>query len=238
MQISQIFLTDSANKELPPFLEFATGTVKQAFPDLEHTIYDLESLRDFIVKHYDKDIVWAYDKLRPYAYKADLGRYCILYAIGGWYFDIPIRCTQSLRLDPNLDLLAFRDIQRNSQTTWACSTAVLFSKPGNDALQIAINSILQNCKDEYYGITPLCPTGPTLFGSALAANRARSTFIFGDFLELTPQHQQKNRAFILPDGTIFAWGKPSNGGDLTEIGAEGVNNYNTFWSTREVYAPD
>lgn len=238
MQVSQIYLTDSTSKELPPFLEFATGTIKQAFPDLAHTIYDAETLRDFIVKHYDKDIVWAYDKLRPYAYKADLGRYCILYAIGGWYFDISIRCTQSLTLDPNLDLLAFRDIQRHSLTCWACSNAVLYVKPGNDVLQIAINSILQNCKEEYYGLTPLCPTGPTLFGSALAAGRARATFIYGDHLELTTQHEQKNAAFILPNGSIFAWGKPCNGGDLTAIGGEGVNNYNTLWSAREVYAPD
>lgn len=238
MQISQIFLTDSEDQTLPPFLQFATSTVKASFPDHTHVIYDNETLRDFIAKHYDKDIVWAYDKLRPYSYKSDLGRYCILNITGGWYFDIAIRCHQPIKLNPNIDLLAFRDIQRNSQTTWACTSAVLYAKPGIDPLQKAINIILQNCKDGYYGITPLCPTGPTVFGSALAASRARSTFIFGDFMELTPQFENANRAFVMPDGSILAWGKPFAGGDLTETGAEGVNNYNSLWQAREVYAPD
>jgi hypothetical protein len=54
-------------------------------------------------------------------------------------------------------------------------------------------------------------------------------------LELTPTHEQKNRAFILPDGTIMAWSKPSGGGDLTGVGAKGVNNYNELWHARSVY---
>jgi hypothetical protein len=53
---------------------------------------------------------------------------------------------------------------------------------------------------------------------------------------LTPTHGQKNRAFVLPDGTIMAWSKPAGGGDLTGLGARGVNNYNELWAARKVYA--
>lgn len=235
MHISQIYLSDSEDQSLSPFLKHATGTIDQAFPNAEHAIYDKITLRQFIADNYCTDVVEAYDSLRPYSYKADLGRFCLLNKLGGWYFDIAIRCVTPVELGERIKWLAFRDIQRFSYTSWACATTVLYSKPNNPALQIAIDLIVNNCKEKYYGITPLCPTGPTLLGQALAMNGGNADFIYGDYLELTPTHQQKNRAFVLPDGTIFAWSKPSGGGDLTGVGAKGVNNYNELWAARKVY---
>lgn len=235
MQISQIFLSDN-NTELSPFLQHSTGTVKAAFPEASHVIYDNESLRQFIANHYKEEVVQAYDALTPYSYKADLGRFCLLNKLGGWYFDIGVRMANPVEIGPRIKFLAFRDIQRFSFTSWACATTVLYSQPDNSALQSAIEMIVANCAERYYGITPLCPTGPTLLGKALALNGSQSDFIYGDYLELTPTHEQKNRAFVLPDGTIMAWSKPSGGGDLTALGARGVNNYNELWAARQVYA--
>lgn len=236
MPISQIFLSDAEDKELPPFLRHATSTVQAAFPNEEHTIYDKETLRQFIADNYDLDVLWAYDSLRPYSYKADLGRFCLLNKLGGWYFDIAVRAVNAVGIGDRIEFLAFRDIQRFSYTSWACATTVLYSKPGNPSLVTAIEMIVNNCHEQYYGITPLCPTGPTLLGAALAANGGNVNHVFGDYMELTPTHEQKNRAFILPDGTIMAWSKPSGGGDLTGVGAKGVNNYNELWHARKVYA--
>jgi mannosyltransferase OCH1-like enzyme len=235
MEISQIFLSDTGD-ELSPFLQHATGTVKAAFPDAGHTIYNKESLRQFIADNYDTKVLWAYDTLKPYSYKADLGRFCLLNKLGGWYMDIAVRITNPVEIGPRIKFLAFRDIQRFSFTSWACATTVLYSQPNNSALQTAIEMIVVNCTEQYYGITPLCPTGPTLLGKALAVNGGQSDFVYGDYLELTPTHEQKNRAFVLPDGTIMAWSKPSGGGDLTGVGAKGVNNYNELWAARDVYA--
>jgi mannosyltransferase OCH1-like enzyme len=235
MEISQIFLSDT-DQGLPPFLRNATSTVKNAFPNDNHTIYDKNSLRQFISDNYDANVLGAYDFLRPYSYKADLGRFCLLNKIGGWYFDIAVRMMNPVEVGERIKFLAFRDIQRFSFTSWSCATTVLYSRPNNPALQTAIEMIVNNCYDKYYGITPLCPTGPTLLGAALAANGSQPDFVYGDFLELTPTHEQKNKAFVLPDGTIMAWHKPSGGGDLTGVGAKGVNNYNEMWNKREVYA--
>lgn len=234
MEISQIFLSD-AGTELSPFLQHATGTVKGAFPSANHTIYNKESLRQFIADNYDAEVVWAYDTLKPYSYKADLGRFCLLNTLGGWYFDIGVRVVTPVELGERIKMLAFRDIQRFSHTSWACATTVLYSQIANTALTTAIQLIVQNCHERYYGITPLCPTGPTLLGQALAMNRGQADFVYGDYLELTPTHEQKNRAFVLPDGTIMAWSKPSGGGDLTGLGAKGVNNYNQLWAQRAIY---
>ena len=235
MNVSQIFLSDS-DAELSPFLKHATGTVQGAFPNTDYQLYNKETLRNFISENYGENVVSAYDCLKPYSYKADLGRFCLLNKLGGWYLDIGVRMVNPVEVGERIDFLAFRDIQRFSFTSWACATTVLYSKPDNTALQFAIEMIVNNCKNKYYGITPLCPTGPSLLGAALAANGGETNFVYGDYLELTPTHEQKNRAFVLPDGTIMAWSKPSGGGDLTGIGAKGVNNYNELWAARAVYA--
>ena len=235
MNVSQIFLSDS-DAELSPFLKHATGTVQGAFPNADYQLYNKETLRNFISENYGESVVSAYDCLKPYSYKADLGRFCLLNKLGGWYLDIGVRMVNPVEVGERIDFLAFRDIQRFSFTSWACATTVLYSKPDNTALQFAIEMIINNCKNKYYGITPLCPTGPSLLGAALAANGGETNFVYGDYLELTPTHEQKNRAFVLPDGTIMAWSKPSGGGDLTGIGAKGVNNYNELWAAKQVYA--
>lgn len=236
MQISQIFLTNNPEEKLSPFLEHCTSTIDAWFPNAEHVIYNNETLRAFIAENYDKKVLWAYDKLVPFSYKADLGRFCLLNKLGGWYFDIGVRAINAVDIGERIEFLAFRDIQRFSYTSWACATTVLYSKPGNIALQTAIEMIVNNCEENYYGITPLCPTGPTLLGAALAANGGNVNFVYGDYLELTPTHEQKNRAFVLPDGTLLAWSKPSGGGDLTGLGAKSVNNYNELWAKRAIYA--
>ena len=234
MNVSQIFLSDD-QQQLSPFLTYASETVRNAFSEADYTLYNNKTLRQFIADNYNKDVLWAYDSLRPYSYKADLGRFCLLNKLGGWYLDIAVRMVNPVEVGDRIKFLAFRDIQRFSFTSWACATTVLYSQPDNSALQFAIDMIVDNCHEKYYGITPLCPTGPTLLGAALAANGGQTDFVYGDYLELTPTHEQKNRAFILPDGTIMAWSKPSGGGDLTGVGAKGVNNYNELWQARQVY---
>lgn len=235
MQVSQIFLNDNGGKDLPPALRQITSTVQQGFPDANYVRYDNDSLRAFIVEHYEQSVVDAYDSLRSYSNKADLGRYCILYAIGGWYFDIAIRLHSPVQLGEQIDFLAFREIQKFTGTCWACMTAVLFSKPRNPALLNAISQVVENCQDQYYGITPLSPTATPVLGQALARNGEQASFVYGDFLQLTPTHQKHNTAFVLPDGTILAWGKPAGGGDLSAFGATGTNNYNQLWQDRQLY---
>jgi mannosyltransferase OCH1-like enzyme len=101
MNVSQIFLSDG-DTQLSPFLKHATGTVKAAFPEASYTLYDKKSLRQFIVDNYEEEVVWAYDKLQPYAYKADLGRYCLLNKLGGWYMDVGVSIINSVEVGPRI----------------------------------------------------------------------------------------------------------------------------------------
>jgi mannosyltransferase OCH1-like enzyme len=233
--ISQILLTDGDPQDLPPPLQRAVESLRLAFPGCRHTIYDNRTLRAFIAEHYDAEVLETYDALRPYSYKADLGKYCLLNLIGGWYFDIAVQPLAGITLNEQVELLAFRDRQRFSMTSWSCSAALLYARPQNKVLRTAIEFVVRNRRENYYGVTPLCPTGPTLLGEALAVNRANPRHVLGDFLELTPSHPDKNTAFVLPDGRILAFGKRGRGGDLSDLGVRGGNNYNELWNARQIY---
>ena len=91
MQISQIYLS-TQDTELPVLLKQKIESVKQNFL-LPHHVYNNDELRQVLENNFDLDVVKAYDKLLPFSYKADLGKYCLAYHYGGWDFDISIRLT-------------------------------------------------------------------------------------------------------------------------------------------------
>ncbi len=236
MQISQIYISDKKT-ELSPYLRGCVETVKAYFPQLPHVLYDEDTLRQFLMDRFDSEVVAAYDKLNPYSYKADLGRYCLLYALGGWYFDIAVRIFTRISIPENIETLAFRDFPF-SGTSWSVSAGIIYSKSENPVLQTAIRKVVQNCRNEYYGLNALCPTGPVVLGEAFAAHEASANRIFGDLQFLTPNHTNKNPAFVLPSGAILAFAKPDSGiqgGNLNIYGATGTNDYNEIYRSRKVY---
>ena len=56
--------------------------------DCVYYLYNDADCRAFIRSAFPPDVVAAYDRLIPTAFKADLWRYCILYKYGGVYLDI------------------------------------------------------------------------------------------------------------------------------------------------------
>lgn len=233
--VSQIFLTDGDSCDLPLRLQKSVESTRRAFPQCRHTVYDSRSLRAFIADHYPVAVLETFDALRPYAYKSDLGRLCLLNTLGGWYVDIGVTMQAGIDIGTNFDMLAFRDGPSYFPTCWACTNAVCFSRPNNEVLQTAIEMIVVNRRENYYGISPLCPTGPHLFGKALAINGGNLRHLYGDYLALTPTYRQKNMAFVLPDGMILAWGKRAGPGDLSALGVRGGNNYIEMWNDRQIY---
>jgi len=55
--------------------------------DCIHYLFHDAECRDFIAQEYPPDVLMAYDRLIPTAFKADLWRYCVLYKYGGVYLD-------------------------------------------------------------------------------------------------------------------------------------------------------
>ena len=56
--------------------------------DCVYYLYNDADCRAFIRSEFPPDVVAAYDRLIPTAFKADLWRYCVLYKFGGVYLDI------------------------------------------------------------------------------------------------------------------------------------------------------
>lgn len=235
MQISQIYITDNDNS-LPSHLEHCVEKAKLLSPSMNHSLYGLDSGREFIKSKLGQEVLEAFDKLNPYAYKADLLRYCLLYETGGWYIDVGVELAVStINVPANIESVAFKDMPIISQTSWTCQCSVLYAKPNLSVYQKAIELVVENCRAKYYGINALCPTGPSVLGRAFAIDGEKANRIFGDFIQLTPMHNNKNPAYVLPDGNIFAFHKKTAGGDLKGLGAVGTNNYNDFYNTKTVY---
>ena len=55
--------------------------------DCIHYLFCDSECRSFIAREYPPDVLMAYDRLIPTAFKADLWRYCVLYKYGGVYLD-------------------------------------------------------------------------------------------------------------------------------------------------------
>ena len=55
--------------------------------DCIHYLFNDADCREFIAREYPPDVLMAYDRLIPTAFKADLWRYCVLYKYGGVYLD-------------------------------------------------------------------------------------------------------------------------------------------------------
>ena len=238
--IVQIFISDN-DGDPPEMLQGAITSVQQSFSQYNYTRYNGEKLREFISKHFGAEVLAAYDKLVPYAYKADLGRYCLLYQLGGWYADISILMRQPVGLLENhVELVYFSDLGDGitpGRSLFDVSNSLLYAKPRHCVFHAAIDQVVRHCREDYYGPSIYSPTGPSVLGSAIASLERSPTHVAGHLMALTPNHQHRNLSFVLPDGQILALFKKGwmNPGDVLFGKRQGTNNYADLWTQRRIY---
>ena len=80
--------------DLPPRMRKSVNKLIKNNPEFTHYLYDDDDCRKFIKNNFPSNVVNAFDKLIPGAYKADLWRYCVLYIHGGIYLDIKYCCVK------------------------------------------------------------------------------------------------------------------------------------------------
>lgn len=234
MQITQIFISDDNNPDnLSDYLKNNIELVKSFHPNDDYVLYNNDALREFITKHFDEDVLWAYDFLNPYAYKADLGRYCILYILGGLYVDLGIKMNYPVYAG-DMDYIFFRDYKKHSnlKNTFAVCCGFMYSKPNNIIFKKCIEQIVENCKTQYYGNTALDPTGPVLLGRKIAEYGHSLNCHIGDYTELTPDKEHKNLAFVSDNGIIMAFSK---GIVLFNHLTKNTNDYTKIYNDGRVY---
>jgi hypothetical protein len=227
MKLHQILITDANNAE--NLLPEASRVTRSNF-DGEYVFWDKEKIESFIADHFEKDVLKAFKSLRPYAYKADLARYCILYILGGWYVDVNITVYKFLDIN-DIDLVVFRDYNNDTRLSpWQLANGFIYSTPGQPGLKIAIDQIVENCKTKYYGKRTLSITGPELFGRSLAIagwDHSQNRYLIGDFVDSSVVQKQ----FVVK-GISVALHKTLNGGD---VGIRGTNSYVDMWHNKDVY---
>lgn len=150
--------------ELPTEMTHNRELLKSQNPEFTYYLYDDAMCRTFIAEHFDNNVVYAFDKLKPGAYKADLWRYCVLYVKGGIYLDIKLGCVNNFRLmQLTKEEHYVRDRLYDGIT--GIYQALLSCMPNNKILYGCINQIVENVKNDEYGKTSLQLTGPHLMAN-------------------------------------------------------------------------
>lgn len=93
---------EDVSKEKYPNMSRLTESFKQS--GWEYKFYTDDIARDILLSHFPKEVLEAYDALRPGAFKADLFRYCVLLIYGGVYADMDVM------LESNLDAAISSDV--------------------------------------------------------------------------------------------------------------------------------
>lgn len=254
MKIHQILINDT-NKlpdEFPEFHNICYKQIKNLYPNAEYRLYSGEELEEIIKNNFNDEIFTAYKKLKPYACKADLARLCLLYLYGGIYIDLNIYFINTIPDLNKLEFFAFRDLSKMSGQSWAVQNGIMHSIKKSKVVENAIDLIVENCRNEYYGIQCVDVSATTVIGIAItkslphlsiATNGELDFFTLKSFDKKTQNKIKKmgyeNKTllgFIMDnDDKLIAIRKPSNGGNIESVGFKGTNNYVEMWQDREIY---
>ena len=256
MKIHQILINDT-NKlpdEFPEYHNICYKQIKNLYPNAEYHLYSGEEIEEIIKSNFEDDVFIAYKKLRPYSYKGDLARFCLLYLYGGLYIDLNVKLINTI---PNLDIFkffAFRDVTKSSKRSWSVATSIIFAAKKSKIMKKCIDIIVENCKKKFYGIMAIEPTACIVLGRAIMTSNEDINFIAttGELCYITPYKEGDyvyNLAFLkdksdmkhpLKGDKIIAYRKPEiknidNRGDISCFGFNGTNNYTQMWEDKEVY---
>ncbi len=212
------------SKILPPLMAQSIFKIKFLNPNFKYFLFDDNDCREFIKLYFRKEVLDAYDKLIPGAYKADLWRYCVLFIKGGIYLDIKytplngfkfINLTESEHLVYDIDGVNIYN-------------ALMVCLPGNKLLIDAINKIVENVKNKFYGDSYLEPTGPKLLSKIMTQH---------DKTVVDLRHKELNndsnyRIIYFNDTPILK----SYNGHATERDQNSIKkHYSYLWNQRRVY---
>ena len=255
MKIHQILINDT-NKlpdEFPEYYNFCYEQIKKLYPNEEYHLYSGEELEKIIKNNFHSDVFTAYKKLKPYACKADLARLCLLYLYGGLYIDLSIYFINTIPKLELLEFFAFRDKSKASAQYWAVQNCIMYSLPKSKILKNAIDLIVKNCKEEYYGIQPTDISATTVLGMSIMnslpnlkiSTRGQQDCILKNNLNIEKINQLNENGYndmkILEgyimdnDDKLIAIRKPSFDGDIGLLGFKGTNNFVEMWEKKQIY---
>jgi inositol phosphorylceramide mannosyltransferase catalytic subunit len=105
--IHQIWI--QGEKHMPEEIKKYTETCKQMNPEFSYNMWDLEKIEQLIKVRHGVKMLTLFKSLDKFAQKADMARYCIIYAYGGIYIDADTICKKSLLPLLNVDMFLSKD---------------------------------------------------------------------------------------------------------------------------------
>jgi mannosyltransferase OCH1-like enzyme len=253
MKIHQILINDTNTlpDEFPEFHNICIEQIKKLYPDEEYHLYSGEELEKIIKNNFDSDIYISYKKLKPYACKADLARLCLLYLYGGLYIDLNLYFINTI---PNLDKLkffAFRDLPSSSNNGWSVQNGIMYSLPKTKIIKNTIDIIVNNCKNEYYGVSSNDVTATKVLGMGIMKSypdhniATTGQFEYFSINSFNDKMKEYIKSFGYDDylmgfimdkkDKLISIRKPAGKGDISSLGFKGTNNYVEMWKNKDVY---
>jgi len=245
-RLHQILIVDGFGmpKRTSEILQARTQQFKQTYPFASHTLWTGEMLRECIGKHFDKTVLSAFDTLKPYSYKSDLARYCLLYALGGLYSDLSVVHYGPWQIKKKFGIAGFLEVSTNESIPNAVSNSLMWSQPSHPTLALAIEAVVRHCDTRYYGRHAIDPTGPALLYWAWASTHVdqwESRALTDQTLGISKMDWRPTEGAELtffPDGTEnSAVGQRPRRlpGDARYLELAGTNHYIEMWHRRDVY---
>lgn len=117
--VHQIMFTYDRDALPPP----AAEEIRSRAGGDPYRMWFLDDARALIGDIYGLDVLRAFNTLRPFSYKADLVRYCIVNHIGGIYIDLSVTDFLGFAVG-DCEFMGFRD-PNSAETSWK-----LANKPG------------------------------------------------------------------------------------------------------------
>jgi hypothetical protein len=243
-RIHQVVIVDGFRlpDHIPNVMRQNSESAQRLYPQAKYHLWSGEQLRTFIGDTFRPAILRAFDTLRPYSYKCDLARFCLLFAGGGMYVDLAVRLMNEWRVPASCGIAAFSEMYPGMKSWTATQTSVLWAIPGRPEMETAIEWIIENCEKRYYGPHDHYPTAGALLGRAFAAamaakgqSHSADDQWVGEVRYMTPEQEMTNVCYVAPDRTLVGIRTKSSTGELGEIGLSGTNNYCDIWRARQVY---
>ena len=253
MKIHQILINDT-NKlpdKFPEFHNICYEQIKKLYPNEEYHLYSGEELEGIIKNNFNNDVYISYKKLKPYACKADLARLCLLYLYGGLYIDLNIYFVNTIPDLDKLEFFAFRDLQSSSINGWAVQNGIMYSLSKTKITKNTIDIIVNNCKNEYYGVSPNDVTATKVLGMGIMKSypdhniATTGQFEYFTINSFNDQMKEYVKSFGYDDyimgfimdkkDKLISIRKYARKGDISSLGFTGTNNYVKMWKDKEVY---
>ena len=150
--------------DIPPNMKLAIEKLKLASPEFNYTLFNENTAIEFINQYFGEDVLIAFKKLKPCAYKSDLFRYCYLYVNGGIYVDVKLAPVDNFKL---IELVKSEHFVKdytayNNNNAGNISQTIMVCSKNCKLLLECIRRIVINVQNNFYGTSCLLITGPGL----------------------------------------------------------------------------